>query len=87
MRREERAVEERYNEQDVEQVLRDFEQAANSFANVLGSLDEQQWHRTAVYNWPEAAERTMAWLARHTLHEGVHHLRDIDTLIEKAREG
>lgn len=86
MRREERAIEERYNEQDVEGVLCEFEQAASSFADALASLNDQQWHRTAVYNWPETAERTMAWLARHTLHEGVHHLRDINTIIDKACE-
>jgi S-DNA-T family DNA segregation ATPase FtsK/SpoIIIE len=84
MRRDERAVEQRYNEQDVEAVLYELKQAARSLADVFVALDDQQWDRTAVYNWPETAERTMAWLARHTLHEGVHHLRDIDAIIGKA---
>lgn len=77
MRRDERAVEERYNEQAVETVLDDLAEAAERFAAALADLDDEQWQRTGVYPWPTTTERSMAWLARHTLHEGLHHLEDI----------
>ena len=30
-----------------------------------------------MYNWPERTERTLRWVAAHTLHEVRHHLLDI----------
>lgn len=77
LRRDERAVEERYNDQDVGAVLDGLAEAAQRFADALDALDADQWQRTGVYHWPETAERSMAWLARHTLHESIHHLADI----------
>jgi hypothetical protein len=85
MRRDERAVEERYNEQDVEGVLDELAEASERFAARLEALDEAGWRRVGVYNWPETAERSMAWLARHTLHEGHHHLRDVINGVDALR--
>ena len=85
MRRDERAVEERYNDQPVETVLEELAEAAERFAGALEQLDDQQWRRTGIYPWPEPAERSVAWLARHTLHEGLHHLEDIITGVAAVR--
>jgi hypothetical protein len=87
MRRDERAVEERYNDQPVDTVLDELTRAADRFADALERLDDQEWHRTAIYPWPEPAERSVAWLARHTLHEGRHHLEDIVTGVRALRAG
>ncbi|MGH3665554.1 MAG: DinB family protein [Egibacteraceae bacterium] len=81
MRRDERAVEERYNEQDPDEVLAELEATAEALAESLASLSDEQWARTGVYNWPEPAERSLTWIARHTVHEGIHHLGDIDAII------
>jgi S-DNA-T family DNA segregation ATPase FtsK/SpoIIIE len=80
MRREERVIEERYNEQSPDQVARELATAADDFADAIDALDEVGWQRTGVYSWPERRPRTLDWVARHTIHEGVHHLMDIDRL-------
>jgi len=30
-----------------------------------------------AYPWPAPAERDVAWVGRHTVHEGEHHLMDV----------
>jgi DinB superfamily len=81
MRREERVLEERYNEQQPAQVGREIKDAAESMARALEALDDDGWNRTGIYNWPERRVRTLDWLGRHGIHEGVHHLQDIDRLV------
>ena len=78
MGRDERAVDRRYNEQDPLVVAAELAAAAEELAVTLEGLDEAGWSRTGIYNWPAPAERDLAWLARHTVHEGLHHLRDVD---------
>ena len=84
MRREERVVEERYNEQDPATVAREIAIAGDELASLLESLDEARWNRTGVYNYPTTEVRTVEWIARNTIHECVHHLLDIDRLVEAA---
>jgi hypothetical protein len=36
--------------------------------------------RRLIYNWPDARELDVLWLAAHTLHEGQHHLGDFDAV-------
>ncbi len=47
------------------------------FGNVLSRLDEDDWNRTLVYHYSEACERSLRWVAVHTVHETQHHLLDI----------
>jgi hypothetical protein len=82
MRREERVVEEGYNEQDPQRVARELRAAAEALAQTLDRLDEHGWGRTGVYNWPTTEVRTLDWVARHTVHEGRHHIMDIERLLE-----
>ncbi len=65
-----------YGHQDPEDVARQLDDAALLFANVLGRLDDAGWSRTVIYNYPERTERSLRWVAVHTLHEVVHHLLD-----------
>jgi DinB superfamily len=81
MRREERVTEERYNEQQPAHVGREITDAADSLAGALEALDEDGWNRTGNYNWPERRVRTVDWIGRHAIHEGQHHLLDIDRLV------
>ncbi len=81
MRRDERAVEERYNEQDVDVVLADLAAAAEALAGAVAALGPEQWLRTGVYPWPAPRVRTLEWVAQHSIHDGEHHLLDI------ARQG
>jgi hypothetical protein len=80
MRREERVVEERYNEQQPGEVAREIVEAADAIAGELEALDDRGWERTGVYNWPVQWVRTVEWIGCHTIHEGEHHLQDIDRL-------
>jgi hypothetical protein len=79
MRREERAVEERYNEQDPVLVITELRDASTALASLLESLDEDGWQRRGVYNYPEPQLRTVEWIAIHTTHEVLHHRVDIGT--------
>ncbi len=84
MGRDERVTRDRYNEQAPDRVADQLEQAAAALAAEFAGLRDDQWTRTGMYNWPTTTERTMTWLGRHTIHEGRHHLRDIDTALKRA---
>jgi hypothetical protein len=77
MRRDERAIEERYNEQDRATVAAELRDAADAFVAVLEGLDDAGWMRTGIYNYPEPTVRTMEWIAIHSDHELLHHCGDI----------
>lgn len=83
MGRDERAIEDRYNEQDVATVLAELDAAATVLAVAFEGLDPAAWRRTGIYSWPETAERSLAWVARHTVHEAIHHLDDITRGLEQ----
>lgn len=71
MGRDERAIADRYNQQDPATV-------ANELAEAAEALAAARWERTGVYNWPQQAVRNMVWLGQHTVHELIHHLDDIE---------
>jgi hypothetical protein len=77
MGRDERVVEDRYNEQDPTRVTDELLAAAETLASLLESLDDEGWRRTGHYNYPEPALRTVEWIAIHTNHELLHHRGDI----------
>lgn len=77
MGRDKRAVHDGYADQDPADVARQLADAATMFGNVLGHMSAGDWNRTVIYHFPETAERSLRWLAVHTLHEAQHHLGDI----------
>jgi len=77
MGREERVEHDGYNKQDPAGVARQLTDAAALFGNVLDRLATDDWDRTVVYNYPETHERSLRWLAIHTVHDLQHHLVDI----------
>ena len=78
MGRDERVIRDRYNEQVPADVADQLDRAAREISVAFADLRDDQWNRTGIYNWPTATERTMVWLGQHTIHEGRHHLLDID---------
>jgi DinB superfamily len=84
MNRDERAVAERYNDQDPAAVAMKITEGAAQFASALRSLDERGWLRTGLYPWPAPKVRTMEWVGRRTAHELAHHLFDIHRLLNSA---
>jgi predicted carbohydrate-binding protein with CBM5 and CBM33 domain len=85
MRRDERAVEEHYNDQDPRVVGGQLAAAAGDLAAALNALDEVGWLRTGVYPWPVRAVRTVEWIGRRTAHELAHHLFDCQRLLAAPR--
>jgi hypothetical protein len=81
MRRDERAVEERYNDQDPRAVAVQLAARARDLAATLGALDDVGWLRVGVYPWPVPAVRTVEWIGQRTVHELAHHLFDCRRLL------
>lgn len=77
MGRDERVVHDGYADQEPADVGRQLADAAQMFGNVLGRLSAEDWNRVVVYHFPETSERSLRWLAVHTVHEAQHHLGDI----------
>jgi hypothetical protein len=83
MRRDERAIEERYNEQDPLAVCHELMTSAHNLATTLSGLDPEGWQRTGVYPWPVRAVRTIEWIGQRTAHELAHHLFDCRRLLDR----
>ena len=75
--RDERAVHDGYADQQPEDVARQLTDAAQLFSNVLARLAADDWERAVIYHYPETRQRSLRWVALHTLHEAQHHLLDI----------
>jgi hypothetical protein len=81
--REERVEHDGYNEQRPDDVARQLLDAATLFANVLARLSDRDWDRIVIYNYPEVRQRSLKWVAVHTVHDVLHHLRDIQGQIDE----
>nr|WP_083894820.1 DinB family protein [Nocardia tenerifensis] len=77
MGRDERVEHDGYAEQKPTDVGRQLRDAAQLFANVLERLGDEDWARTLMFSYPDPQERSLRWLALHTLHELRHHLLDM----------
>lgn len=84
MDRDERPIRDRYNDQDPAVVLDELDEAARRLGSAFAALTRKQLDRTGIYNYPMRAERTMTWVGRHTIHEGVHHVLDIERQIRQG---
>jgi DinB superfamily len=82
MGRDERVAHDGYAEQDPLDVARQLRDAALMFDNALARLGPDEWERTVMYNYPAPWERSLRWVAEHTEHEIVHHLRDVRGQLE-----
>lgn len=78
----ERAVQKGYNQIERAEVLGWLELACGELAGVLESVRADDWTRTAVV---EAGERDALALARNGVHEGSHHLRDVQRVLNLVR--
>ena len=77
MGRDERVEHDGYAEQDPARVVRQLSEAAYLFVNDLSRLSPEDWDRSVMYNYPEPRDRSLRWVAMHTLHEVRHHLLDV----------
>jgi hypothetical protein len=66
-----------YDAHPLEEVAAQLGMAAELCATVFERLSREQHLRPLIYNYPAPMERDVAWLGRHTVHEGEHHLSDV----------
>ncbi|MGH9189441.1 MAG: DinB family protein [Acidimicrobiales bacterium] len=69
------AAERDYNSQDRSEVLGNLETACADLAAVMEGISADDWGRTGIFTW---GERDALITARNAVHEGSHHLRDIE---------
>ncbi|MDQ4039228.1 MAG: DinB family protein [Actinomycetota bacterium] len=69
------AIASRYGDQDPAVVAAELEAAAHSFAALLDSVSDDQWHRTGRRS--DGAQFTVDSFARYFIHDLVHHLHDV----------
>jgi hypothetical protein len=78
-----RAVRLRYNEADVEATLQELATGVAALADLIESLGDDNWARTASRRPGE--ERDVRWMVRQAAHECRHHLADIERVEHAAR--
>ena len=78
----ERAASERYGEHDPVAALDRLDAAAAALVGVLDRIDAASWSRTATFPF---GERDLLTMTRNAVHEGSHHLRDVERVLEAAR--
>jgi len=84
MYRDERVSLAGYQRECVAELVDELAMAANMMAKVFGGLSPRQLERRCIYNFPRATERDLAWLGRHTVHEAVHHLGDVQAVLTRV---
>lgn len=85
MYRDQRVTLARYNAQGPEEVAAQLATAARLIAQAFDALDATQLQRRCIYNFPAPAERPLLWVGQHAVHEGEHHLRDIQEGLARVR--
>jgi S-DNA-T family DNA segregation ATPase FtsK/SpoIIIE len=80
MYRDHRVGFDRYRAQDPDAVSAQLVMAAAMAAHAFGGLDDDQWARPLIYNFPSPQSHDVEWMAHHTLHEMTHHRGDIDRI-------
>jgi hypothetical protein len=76
----------RYNSISVAQLIEELAVASRLVADTFAALEPDQWSRLCIYNFPAPTERSMVWLGQHTIHEGTHHLMDVERSLGVARK-
>jgi hypothetical protein len=87
MYRDERVFLAGYRREALAEVAAELPMAANLMAKVFEGLSTDQLERPCIYNYPEPSERNVAWLGHHTLHEGIHHLDDVRSVLGQVASG
>ncbi|MCA1823232.1 MAG: DinB family protein [Frankia sp.] len=71
-----------YNEQAPTAVLQRLDEAAEAIATTLSSFSGDDWTRTHEFPW---GERDVLGISRNAVHEGVHHLMDVENVLARVR--
>lgn len=79
---EERAASKAYNDLDPVEVLGWLDMACDELASVIGDVRPDDWTRPALV---DGVERDALTLARDGVHDGAHHLRDVQRVLNAVR--
>ncbi|HEX2275399.1 MAG TPA: hypothetical protein VHG90_16165, partial [Acidimicrobiales bacterium] len=71
-----------YNERPLPQVLSDLETACADLTATLDTVEADGWTRLGRFDY---GERSILDLTRNAVHEGSHHLRDIERVLNQVR--
>lgn len=77
-----RASEAAYGQRDPREVLDELATNAERAAGALGGASADDWSRTGRFDW---GERDLLAMARNAVHEGSHHLRDVERVLAEVR--
>ena len=77
-----RLEEERWNERPLREVVSAMETACADMGMTLDEVGADEWTRTGHFDW---GERDVLAAAREAVHQGSHHLRDIDQVLRRVR--
>lgn len=77
-----RAVEQAYNTQGRDEVLGWLDLACAELASVLEAVEPDDWKRIGHFAW---GDRDALAMARNAVHEGSHHLRDVQRVLTEVR--
>ena len=79
----ERAASARYAEQDPADVLDRLTANADRLASEVDAVEPDEWtSRMATFPW---GDRDLLTMVRNAVHEGSHHLRDVERVLDAAR--
>lgn len=78
----EKAAADRYNEQGKADVLARLTKGATDLVAEAQKVDATGWSRTATFPW---GERDLLTMLQNGVHEGVHHLQDIEKVLYQVR--
>jgi len=84
MHRDTRVTTAAYASTPVDDAAHELTVAAAMLARDAATLDDTALARRCTYHYPEPTERSVLWLLRHTVHEGEHHLGDVDAALASA---
>jgi hypothetical protein len=75
----------RYNDLPADAVLAELALYAEGFCDEVADTAHDDWGR--LVRRLRGEDRTALWLVRQAMHEGVHHVRDIDRIASLVRSG
>jgi hypothetical protein len=77
----EQAAKAKYNEQDRQAVVDHLASACDAAATSIKEFPNDKWDNTATFPWGERDALTMM---RNAVHEGYHHLRDVENVLRRV---